>query len=72
MVDKGTPGLSAGTPEDKHGIRASNTSAVILENVFVEPERVVGGTEGQGLWQAQAVFGYTRLMVAAFALGGGR
>jgi len=27
--------------------------------------------EGQGLNQAQAVFGYTRLMVAAFGLGGG-
>jgi alkylation response protein AidB-like acyl-CoA dehydrogenase len=31
----------------------------------------VGGVEGQGLMQAQAVFGYTRLMVAAFGLGGG-
>lgn len=71
VVDKGTPGLSAGKPEDKHGIRASNTSAVILENVLVEPERVVGLAEGKGLWQAQAVFGYTRLMVAAFALGAG-
>ena len=29
------------------------------------------GVEGQGLNQAQAVFGYTRLMVAAFGLGGG-
>ena len=27
--------------------------------------------EGQGLIQAQAVFGYTRLMVAAFGLGAG-
>jgi Acyl-CoA dehydrogenases len=27
--------------------------------------------EGQGLNQAQAVFGYTRLMVAAFGLGAG-
>jgi hypothetical protein len=31
----------------------------------------VGGVEGQGLLQAQAVFGYTRLMVAAFGLGAG-
>jgi alkylation response protein AidB-like acyl-CoA dehydrogenase len=34
-------------------------------------ENLVGGVEGQGLVQAQEVFGYTRLMVAAFGLGGG-
>jgi len=32
---------------------------------------LVGGVEGQGLIQAQKVFGYTRVMVAAFGLGGG-
>jgi alkylation response protein AidB-like acyl-CoA dehydrogenase len=32
---------------------------------------VVGLVEGRGLVQAQQVFGYTRLMVAAFGLGGG-
>ncbi len=35
------------------------------------PANLVGGVEGQGLTQAQKVFGYTRLMVAAFGLGGG-
>ena len=71
VVDRGTPGLSAGKPEDKHGIRASNTAAVYLDGVQVEADRLVGGVEGQGLLQAQAVFGYTRLMVAAFGLGAG-
>src|SRR5207344_2423258 len=36
-----------------------------------DADRLLGGVEGQGLNQAQAVFGYTRLMVAAFGLGGG-
>ena len=71
IVEKGAPGLSAGKPEDKHGIRASNTAAVWLEDVTVDADRLVGGVEGQGLLQAQAVFGYTRLMVAAFGLGAG-
>jgi alkylation response protein AidB-like acyl-CoA dehydrogenase len=71
VVDKGTPGLSAGRPEDKHGIRASNTAALALDRVYVDADRLVGGVEGQGLAQAQAVFGYTRLMVAAFGLGAG-
>ena len=39
--------------------------------MFVPVENLVGGVEGQGLVQAQQVFGYTRLMVAAFGLGGG-
>ena len=71
VVDAGTPGLSHGQPEDKHGIRASNTAAVHLDGVEVDADRLVGGVEGQGLVQAQTVFGYTRLMVAAFGLGGG-
>ena len=71
VVDRGTPGLAFGKPEDKHGIRASNTAAVSLDNVFVEADRLVGEIEGQGLVQAQLVFGFTRLMVAAFGLGAG-
>jgi len=71
LVDKGTPGFSHGKPEDKHGIRASNTAALFLENVCVGADRLIGGVEGRGLAQAQAVFGYTRLMVAAFGLGAG-
>ena len=34
-VEKGAPGLSHGKPEDKHGIRASNTAALSLEDVYV-------------------------------------
>jgi alkylation response protein AidB-like acyl-CoA dehydrogenase len=71
IVEKDADGLSHGKPEDKHGIRASNTATVSLENVYVDVDRMVGGKEGQGLFQAQLVFGYTRLMVAAFGLGAG-
>jgi alkylation response protein AidB-like acyl-CoA dehydrogenase len=71
VVEKDAPGLSHGKPEDKHGIRASNTSTVSLEGVYVDADRLVGGKEGLGLIQAQLVFGYTRLMVAAFGLGAG-
>jgi alkylation response protein AidB-like acyl-CoA dehydrogenase len=71
VVEKGSPGLSHGKPEDKHGIRASNTAALFLEDILVPVDSLVGGVEGKGLTQAQAVFGYTRLMVAAFGLGAG-
>ena len=71
LVEKGAPGLSPGKHENKHGIRSSNTSPVIFEDVFVPKEDVVGHVEGKGLIHAQSVFGFTRLMVAAFGLGGG-
>jgi len=71
IVEKGAPGFTHDEPEDKHGIRLSNTAALSFTDVYVDADRLVGGVEGQGLNQAQAVFGYTRLMVAAFGLGGG-
>src|SRR5215831_8376178 len=71
IVEKDTPGFKHDEPENKHGIRLSNTAALSLSEVFVDVSRLVGGVEGQGLMQAQAVFGYTRLMVAAFGLGAG-
>src|SRR5512144_2343470 len=71
VVDRGTEGFTHGHHEDKHGIRLSNTAALFLDDVFVDADRLIGGVEGQGLVQAQQVFGYTRLMVAAFGLGAG-
>ena len=71
VIERDAAGFSCGKPEDKHGIRASNTAALFLEDVFVPAERLVGMEEGQGLAQAQAVFGYTRLMVGTFGLGAG-
>ncbi len=71
VVEKEAEGFEKGKPEDKHGIRASNTAALSLNDVYVDADRLLGGVEGQGLFQAQLVFGYTRLMVAAFGLGAG-
>jgi len=71
VVEKDTKGFSHDKPENKHGIRLSNTAALAFSDVFVDADRLLGGVEGQGLIQAQAVFGYTRLMVAAFGLGAG-
>jgi len=71
VVERGTPGLSAGKHEVKHGIRLSDTAQVLLQDVVIPAANLVGTTEGQGLKQANEVFGYTRLMVAAFGLGAG-
>jgi alkylation response protein AidB-like acyl-CoA dehydrogenase len=72
VVERDTSGVSAGRQEDKHGIRASNTTSVLLEDVLVPADQLIGLEEGRGLRQANAVFGYTRLMVGAFGLGAGQ
>jgi alkylation response protein AidB-like acyl-CoA dehydrogenase len=71
VLDRDTEGFDRNKPEDKHGIRLSNTAALFLDNAFVPAANLIGDVEGQGLVQAQKVFGYTRLMVASFGLGGG-
>jgi alkylation response protein AidB-like acyl-CoA dehydrogenase len=71
VVERNTRGLTAGRHEVKHGIRLSDTAQVLLQDVVIPAENIVGEREGQGLKQANEVFGYTRLMVAAFGLGAG-
>jgi alkylation response protein AidB-like acyl-CoA dehydrogenase len=71
VVDAGALGFEHGKPEDKQGLRTSNTAALFLDDVFVDADRRVGEVEGQGLLVAQTVFGYSRLMVAALGLGAG-
>ncbi|HYO85901.1 MAG TPA: acyl-CoA dehydrogenase family protein, partial [Dermatophilaceae bacterium] len=71
VVAKDAPGFTVAPPEDKHGLRLSNTAALFLDDVEVPAANLIGGVEGRGLVQAQMVFGYTRVMVAAFGLGGG-
>jgi alkylation response protein AidB-like acyl-CoA dehydrogenase len=45
IVEKGTPGLSAGKKERKHGIRASCTGEVLFDDARIPEENLLGGTE---------------------------
>jgi alkylation response protein AidB-like acyl-CoA dehydrogenase len=60
ILERGAPGLVPGKHEDKHGIRASNTAPIALEDVYIPAENLVGCVEGIGLKQARRVFGYTK------------
>jgi alkylation response protein AidB-like acyl-CoA dehydrogenase len=71
IVEKSMPGFKVGRPEAKHGIRSSNTVPLTFDDVLVPADNLVGEVPGQGLAQANEVFGYTRLMVGALALGAG-
>jgi len=71
IVEKGTEGFYQGKGEEKHGIRASNTSPLTFTDVFVPAENLLSGVPGNGLKQANMVFGHTRLVVAALGIGAG-
>ena len=68
IVEKDTPGLSFGKIEDKMGIRGSVTREVILDNVRVPKENLIGG-EGEGFKILMNVFNETRPVVGAQATG---
>ena len=67
-VEKDTPGLSIGNKEDKLGIRASSTVPVILENVEVPKENVIGEV-GKGYKIAIEILNEGRIGIASQMLG---
>jgi acyl-CoA dehydrogenase len=68
VVDRAMPGVSVGKKFDKMGQRASDTAEVVLENVEVPAENLIG-PEGQGFYLAMQVFDHSRPGVAAGAVG---
>ena len=83
VVPKGTPGISQGQKYKKHGIRASHTAEVVLDDCRVPGSLLLGGKEkldaklarareGQKTGEKQpamATFEATRPSVAAMAVG---
>jgi len=68
VVEKGTPGLSIGKTEEKMGIRGSNTTEVILEDVKVPVAQRIGD-EGAGWWQMMRTLNRSRPAIGAQAVG---
>lgn len=68
VVEKGTEGLSSGKPEDKMGMRGSNTTDVIFEDCIVPKENLLGA-EGQGWEIAMKTLHMSRPAVGAQAVG---
>jgi alkylation response protein AidB-like acyl-CoA dehydrogenase len=67
-VPAGTPGMSAGAPERKMGMRASVTSQMIFEMAHVPASHLVGA-EGGGFKIALAALDAGRLGIAACSAG---
>lgn len=68
LVEKDTPGFSIGKKEKKLGIRASSTCEVILEDVLIPKENLVG-EEGKGYKIAIETLNEGRIGIAAQMLG---
>ncbi|MCT4560261.1 MAG: acyl-CoA dehydrogenase [Crocinitomicaceae bacterium] len=68
IVEKGTPGFSAGKKENKLGMRASETCELIFDNCRIPAENLIG-EEGKGFMQAMQILDGGRISIGALALG---
>lgn len=68
IVEKGTPGFSAGKKENKLGMRASETAEMVFDHCVV-PDANRMGEVGAGFKQAMKVLDGGRISIAALALG---
>ena len=68
LVPRDTPGLSVGNHENKMGIRTSNTTDVVMEDVRV-PASALLGKEGNGFLVSMKTLDMSRPYVGAGAVG---
>lgn len=68
IIEKGTPGFSAGKKENKMGMRASETCELIFDNCRIPAENLIG-EKGKGFQQAMQILDGGRISIGALALG---
>lgn len=68
IIEKGTPGFSAGKKENKLGMRASETAELIFTDCRVHKDQVIGEV-GDGFVQSLKVLDGGRISIAALSLG---
>jgi alkylation response protein AidB-like acyl-CoA dehydrogenase len=68
IVERGTPGFTAGKKENKLGMRASETTELVFENCRVPKENLLG-VEGEGFKQAMKVLDGGRISIASLSIG---
>lgn len=71
VIERGTPGFSAGKKENKLGMRASETAELIFDNCRVHKSQILGKV-GDGFIQAMKVLDGGRISIAALSLGIGK
>lgn len=69
VIPANTPGISLGKLDKKMGQRGTKTCDVVLDNVKVNAENIIGGTPGKGFGTAMKVLDRGRLHISALACG---
>ncbi len=68
IVERGTPGFSAGKKENKLGMRASETAEMIFTDCRIHKNQMIG-KEGEGFVQSLKVLDGGRISIASLGLG---
>ncbi|WP_101844002.1 acyl-CoA dehydrogenase family protein [Halobacillus sp. Marseille-P3879] len=68
IIPKETPGMKITSPYEKMGVRGSNTSEIILEDVSVPKENILGDPDG-GFKQFLYTLDGGRISIGALAVG---
>ena len=68
IIDRGTPGFSAGKKENKLGMRASETAEMIFDNCMIPDANRIGEV-GAGFKQSMKVLDGGRISIAALSVG---
>lgn len=68
VIEKGTPGFSAGRKENKLGMRASETTELIFEDCKVHQDNILGNV-GEGFVQSLKILDGGRISIAALSCG---
>lgn len=68
IVERGTPGFSAGKKENKLGMRASETAEMIFMDCKIHKSQMMG-KEGEGFVQSLKILDGGRISIAALSLG---
>ncbi|WKK58622.1 acyl-CoA dehydrogenase family protein [Sphingobacterium sp. BN32] len=68
IIEKGTPGFTAGAKMDKLGMRASETGSLFFDNCRIHKDQLIGEI-GDGFVQALKLLDGGRISIAALSLG---
>ena len=68
IIERGTPGFSAGKKEDKLGMRASETAELVFDNCKIHKDNLIG-KEGEGFVQSLKLLDGGRISIGALSLG---
>jgi alkylation response protein AidB-like acyl-CoA dehydrogenase len=69
LVPTDTPGFQANPIHGKLGLRSCDTAELVLDDVVVGPDALLGGVEGTGIKAALSALGDGRMSIAASCTG---